>query len=470
MQRLRPATLAAALVFPFVALVGAIQAWAYWPGIMTWDAVRQYDQAANGGFDDWHPPAMGWLWQKLIPIHVGPMPMLVLQLALYWIGFALMVWAAWRRERRGCAVALALCALLPIPLALMGSVLKDCLMLGALLVATAMLALARPGRSHVRWDWVLRVIGILFLIAAATLRFNAFVATVPLMVALLPAGWRDRWWRIGIATIVAAGLSLGAMPVANRLIGAEKSGVELSLVIFDLGGITKHTGIDAFPPIGVANPVAVNRRCYTALKWDSYSFWAANPCPISFEKVEGWFGDNGGNPYLYLLRAIVAHPIAYAHHRLAHFNLNSRFLVRDVIDKVVPNEPAPSPGNFQITQNPALHAIDRVAVLSAETPLGWPIWWMAMAFGCLVLSPMLPTRGLILPVALSALLYGLAYLGVSVAPELRYHNWTMVGTALALVLVVDDLVGGAAVSRRPLLLALAPAAIVTLICIAWRLG
>ena len=464
MQRSRTADILPVLAFPLVGLVGAIQAWAYWPGIMTWDAVRQYGQAVDGDFDDWHPPAMGWLWQKLIPIHAGPMPMLVVQLALYWLGFALLVRAAWRRRRRGCAAALALCALLPIPLALMGSVLKDCLMLAALMVAVAMLALARPGR-----DMALRLIGILVLIAAATLRFNAFFATVPLMVALLPAAWRDRRWRISVAAIIATGLSLAAMPVANRLIGADRSGVELSLVIFDLGGITKHTGIDMFPPIDVAGPVAVNRRCYTALKWDSYSFWAANPCPISFEKVDAWFGDNGGNPYLYLLRAIVAHPIAYAHHRLAHFNLNSRFLVRDVIDKVVPNEPAPTPGNFQITQNPALHAIDRAAVLSARTPLGWPIWWMALAFGCLVLSPTLPTYGLILPVALSTLLYGLAYLVVSVAPELRYHNWTMTGTALAFVLMVDDIAAGAVVRRR-LLLAFAPAVTVTLVCIAWRIA
>jgi hypothetical protein len=464
MQRYRPATRLPALIFPFAALIGLVQAWAYWPGIMTWDAVRQYGQAVDGDFDDWHPPAMGWLWQRLIPIHTGPVTMLVVQLALYWLGFALLTWAAWRRGRRGCAAALALCALLPIPLALMGSVLKDCLMLGALLVAVAMLALARPGR-----DAALRAIGILMLIAAATLRFNAFFATVPLMVALLPAGWRDRWWRLGLATIIATALSLAAMPVANRLIGAEKSGVELSLVIFDLGGITKHSGVDAFPPIAVANPVAVNRRCYTALKWDSYSFWAADPCPISFEKVQAWFDADGGSPYLFLLRAIVAHPIAYAHHRLAHFNLNSRLLVRDVIDKPVPNEPAPEPGNFQITQNPALHAIDRVAVLSAQTPLGWPIWWMAVAFGCLVLSPILPARGIILPIALSALLYGLAYLGVSVAPELRYHNWTMTGTAIALVFVIDGFAAGARASRRHLLLAVAPTLLVTVICVAWRL-
>jgi hypothetical protein len=460
MQRFRPID----LVLPLVALLGAIQAWAYWPGIMTWDAVRQYGEAVDGDFDDWHPPAMGWLWQKLIPIHVGPMPMLVVQLSLYWIGIALLVTAAWRRQRRGCAAALALCGLLPIAIALMGSVLKDCLMLGALLVAIGLLALVRPGR-----DAAWRALGIALCVAAATLRFNAFLATAPLIVALLPEGWRDRPWRFALASLVAMAVSLVAMPIANKAIGAEKSDVELSLVIFDLGGITRHSGIDVFPPIAVADPVAVNRRCYRADKWDSYSFWAARPCPISFEKVDAWFTDNGGSPYLYLLRAIVAHPIAYAHHRLAHFNLNSRFLVRDVIDTPVPSAPAPTPDNFQITPNPALFAINRVATLSARTPLGWPIWWIAMALGCALLCPGLPRRGIILPIALSAFLYGIGYLGVSVASELRYYLWTMMATAVALVLAADDMAGGAVVPRRRLLLAFAPALLVTLVCIVWRM-
>ncbi|MFX6118535.1 hypothetical protein ABTE85_19965, partial [Acinetobacter baumannii] len=44
---------------------------AFSPGIMTWDSIRQYDQALSGKFDDWHPPAMEGLWRVLVPIHQG---------------------------------------------------------------------------------------------------------------------------------------------------------------------------------------------------------------------------------------------------------------------------------------------------------------------------------------------------------------------------------------------------------------
>src|SRR5690349_13690595 len=125
----------AVLIAAAMAMAAAIEAWAYWPGLMTWDSARQYGQAIDGDFDDWHPPTMEWLWRQLLPIHSGPQPMLLLQLLLYWGGFALLAGSALKARRPGLAAALAACAVLPIPFALMGEVLKDCLMAGALLCA-----------------------------------------------------------------------------------------------------------------------------------------------------------------------------------------------------------------------------------------------------------------------------------------------------------------------------------------------
>ncbi|MDQ2879032.1 MAG: hypothetical protein M3R41_08145, partial [Pseudomonadota bacterium] len=132
------AVLALALAAMLAALAWQIAAFA--PGIMTWDAVRQYGEALSGHYDDWHPPAMDWLWRQLTRIATGPGPMFAVQLGLYWAGQAgLMLWA-WRARRPGLGLTFAIAATLPIPIALMGGVLKDCLMAGALLSATALLA------------------------------------------------------------------------------------------------------------------------------------------------------------------------------------------------------------------------------------------------------------------------------------------------------------------------------------------
>jgi len=443
----------------------ACTAIAYWPGLMTWDAARQYGQAISGDFDDWHPPAMEWLWRQLIPIHDGLQPMLILQLALYWGGYALLAGWALREGRRRLAIAIATCGLMPLAMALMGAVLKDCLMAGALLSVAGLLFWSDRGG---RRAWLLRAAGIALLLFAATLRFNAFLAEVPLFVALLPVAWRNGWLRIAVATIVATALLMLALPLSNRALGAKSSGVELSLIIFDLGGITEHSGVNVFPPLGVIDPVAANHACYSPVKWDPYSFWVDPVCPLGFDPMKAAVKTQEIRPYRFWAGAILAHPIAYAEHRLQHFNINTRFLVHDEVERPVQVESAPNDWNYRVTPNPILSAIDWLALASAKTPLGWPIAWIALAFGVLVLSPALPSRRLIVPIALSALLYGLGYGVFSVAAELRYHLWTMIAALIATVLAAGDLYLMPVVPWRKIGSAGAPLLVVLALATAWR--
>jgi hypothetical protein len=464
-RRLSDHWLIAALLIA-LALVCALEASAYWPGQMTWDSIRQYDQALSGDFDDWHPPAMEWLWRRLLPVAQGPAPMLAVQLALYRGGMALwIVWAV-RAGKRRLAMMVALGAMLPVAVVLMATIIKDSLMAGLLVLASGILA-AIPERGR----WWARGPALLLLLAAATLRFNALPACLPLAVALLPRTWRSSRPRFAGSTLLCAILLVAALPLANRAIGAKPSGVGLSLVIFDLGGITYHSGVDTFPPLpGIADPVAVNRHCYSPVKWDPYSWWVDAPCPIGFANVGAAFAARGESPYRHWLGAVLSHPLAYAAHRLAHFNINSRFLVHDWVSRPVQDRIPPNDWGFRLTPGTSLTWFDRAARWSALTPLGWPIWWMALALGALILAPGLPSRRLIVPLGLSGLLYGLGYLPASVAEELRYHLWTMLAALLAALLVADDVMAGTTMRRRRVMLAAAPLVIVTILGTAWRIA
>lgn len=446
----------------------AITMGAFWPGLMTWDAVRQYDQALSGKFDDWHPPAMEWLWRRLIAIHRGPAPMLLVQLALFWGGMALLARWALRQARPWLATGIVGCALMPWPLAVMGMVLKDCLMAGAILLSVGLLAIVgeRPGGHP-----VLRSIAIALLVAASTLRFNAFLATVPLGLVLLPVSWRASRARFAVAAIGTTLLMTTALPVANRLLGAEKSGVELSLVIFDLGGITEHSGVNVFPALEeVPNPVAANHRCYRPDKWDSYSWWVDPICPIEFYGIQDWFAEHHANPALFLARAIAAHPVAYAQHRLTHYNIATRFLASDTVDRPSQRENAPNPWHYRVVANTLLNGLDGLSLALAHTPLEWPCVWIALALGALVVGPSLPSARLVVPLAASSALYGLGYAVVSVASELRYYLWTVVAAAIANIIIIADLRSGVLVQRRRLLIAYAPAVAITLAAIGWRMA
>jgi hypothetical protein len=351
---------------------------------------------------------------------------------------------------------------LPLATALMGEILKDCLMSGALLAACGLLAWCGVTRGW-KGDWPSRLIALALIGLAAGVRFNAFLAGVPLVVALMgPFAWRTPL-RLGAAALVAAAGLMTVMPVANRLIGAERSGVELSLVIFDLGGITKHSHVDAFPPLGVANPVAVSDGCYSPIKWDTYAPWTENVCPIGFDNVRAYFAKAGGSPWIYLARAALAHPVAYIEHRLSHWNINSRLLVRGEIDRAVPEGTVDNDWGFKTVPNPLLKA-------SAKTPLGWPCVWMALAIGLLLASPALPSRGIIVPLALSGLLYGLGYGPLSVSSELRYYLWTYVAVALGAVIASADVIAVRdRFSRRHYALLLGPPLLVASVALLYRL-
>src|SRR5438270_9229171 len=158
---------------------------AYWPGVMIDDTRWQYQQVVDHAFEDWHPPLMAWIWSRLAFIARGPAPMLVLQLLLYWSGIALIAWWAWRRGSARLAVAIAAAGWLPASFALSGTVLKDVLMAGFLLCATGLI-LCRSLVRRTGLHSAMTAVSILAIFAAAALRFNAFFACLPLLLAALP--------------------------------------------------------------------------------------------------------------------------------------------------------------------------------------------------------------------------------------------------------------------------------------------
>ncbi len=364
--------------------------------------------------------------------------MLVLQLGLYWAGIGLFAFWALKRGRPALAVAFACVGWLPAPLALAGTVTKDFLMTGCL-TCSAGLVLWRDVATTRAAKLNLSIGAIFMLTVAAALRLNAILACLPLALAAVPRRFTKTKLRI-IATGLCATFALAMVgPVINALVHAEKTGVELSLIIFDLGGITEHSGISQFPDMQVSNPVAINHRCYDPLQWDSYSSWAKRPCPLGFDRFQSAVEDHDLHPMRMWLRAIVTHPIAYAEHRLTHFNLSTWFLV--------PRGP-------------------KFTAWSQSVPN--PIFWISVGLAALILAFAAGLRSEVLAITASAPLYGLGYLLVGVATGMRYHLWTISGAALGAVLVVGELFF-TAVPPRALRLAAAFIAIPTLIAIISRI-
>jgi hypothetical protein len=75
----------------------------------------------------------------------------------------------------------------------------------------------------------------------------------------------------------------------------------------------------------------------------------------------------------------------------------------------------------------------------ALSPLGWPFAWLVVAGGLVWAGGRSsdPQARLGRALALSALCMSASYGLVSIASDLRYHLWSMVAGALALILLVD---------------------------------
>jgi hypothetical protein len=415
-----------------VAALGLAHWLAFRPGIMVWDSIRQYGQALSGRYDDWHPPAMNWLWHVLLRVEAGPGPMLVVQLVLYWGGTGLLAMAAARRGRWLLAGTVVAIALLPMFVVLEGTVLKDSLMAGCLLSAAGILAW-RPANG-----WARIAVAVL-LVVAATLRFNAVPAIVPLALAAMPERWtatRARLLGAGVAVAIAL---LAVMPLANRLLDAQSSGVEYSLITYDLGGITYYSSDDAFPPMPpVKDARAINTGCYTSISWDRYAWWGDAPCAIGFGTVRAAFAASGKSPALWWLGQVARHPLAYAMHRLGHFNRNIRLWTRDTALPTLSLKSDPNDWNLQVAPNRLSVAIERLATRSEGTILGWPVWWIVLGAGALAFWPGDGRRGVATPLLWSGLLYAASFLPLSVASEVRYHLWTMLALGIGAAHALDE--------------------------------
>ncbi len=410
----------------------------FWPGIMIDDTRWQYQQSVDNSYEDWHPTLMAWIWRRLMFVQPGPAPMFLLQLALYWAGIGLVAYWAYRRGRPRLALALALAGWLPAPFALTGTVSKDCLMAGALGSATGLLLTRDFARTKMACIGSTAGAVVLIMFAAA-LRLNAVVACLPLLLVALPRQLTRTRARLAASAVTAALALVAIGPLINNLVAAEKTDVALSLIIFDLGGITEHSGVSQFPDLKVSDPVAVNHRCYDPVEWDSYSSWAKVPCPLGFEPFEKAKDENDFNPTAIWIRSILTHPLAYAEHRVTHFNLSTDFLVRTGPVFTAWSQSVENPWGYRVRPNRAIAAVTSVADAAARTPLGWPIFWISVALAAFVAASIGRLRAELLGLSASAFLYGFSYLVFGVAVGMRYYFWTISGAALVAVLVISEM-------------------------------
>lgn len=426
--------LAAALGCSFTLLV-------YYPGYMSNDSFVQLRQARSGVLDDSHPPLMAAVWSAVDLIWPGPAGMLALQNLLFWGGLAL-VMVQLPGPRALHAAGTLLIGLYPPLFGLLGTIWKDELMLGALVLAMGIVL-----RTHQRQGGLAGgvLVGVV-LVFATGMRHNAIVAVPPLLFWLLHAYRRLHaqqrvWTGVRIASLALAGSFTIYLVdrAATRLLTDVRSHQWQCVAIYDLVGMSVHTERVLIPPaLGIFNaPLNLERLKMLYTPRTSNPLWEPPydrpqaPPPVA--RIH--------DPQVltalraHWLRMIRTHPGAYWRHRW------------DTFRQLIGAPPAELYGPVhwnRINENDLgivfheswlnTQVMQLLRQLTATTL--YRVWAYLLTLGVFVLlgGCWYVRTGHTLTLALSAsgLLYLLAYLPTTPSASFRYSNWSILTALLVL--------------------------------------
>lgn len=394
-----------------------------WPGELNPDSTGQLRQAIAGEWSDWHPPIMAVIWRWLLHFGSGAAPMLVLQVTLHWLGLGVLALVLLRRGCPRAALLMLAGGLTPMALKYTGVIQKDSVLASFLIGG---FGLACLDNARARAAGVL--VGSLGILARAN---GVFAAPALFFLAL------RRKWALPTTMLYATAFALCLIPVSqwinHGILGAERTGVERSLQLYDLAGIAYYSGDTSVLPVPIPNLA----RCYLPLYWDPL---ASARCGSPFHLLKAGIGKEW-------LSGIAKHPIAYLRHRLAHYNRTIFLLVPPA------QQCADAPEAHDCPQSLWSDAIKKNGLL-------WPAAWLALGTVMLLSGLADIPRAL----CLSALFYGFGYLAVGVATDFRYFYWTQLAIQTALIFHVAT--AGFAQWR----IALGAVLIVWLLGYGWRLA
>ena len=294
-----------------------------YPGIMSWDSKFQYHQAFLNEFNDWFPPIMAWLWRLLLPISYGGSALLIIPLALYWASFGIIAITFNEAERPRFALATIAIGLVPGALLLSSFLYKDVGHAVTLMVAFALTLQART--RHEPLGWARGICIALLLLYATLVRSNGVIAAAPIACYAWFPGIAHTRLRIIWLTAATGGLVVLSVPLShvvnNKLIGATRTDSVLSIVHFDLAGIAHYSGDLSIYP-APRPKLATLERCYDPQLWDALNMRSDCLGELGIHN-----GAKNKKKSIAWLKAIGEHPVAYAIHRIRHFNETMYFIV-----------------------------------------------------------------------------------------------------------------------------------------------
>lgn len=412
----------------------------FFPGGMSWDSMRQLQEARAGVFSDAHPASMAMLWRYLDMLTAGPFGMLLLH-CLWFLGGLTAIFYLTRPGGRWSNIALIVAvALWPPTFFILGIIWKDVAMASAYILSIALFlwhekACGRTPRA------LLLALCLLILCYGVSTRHNAVAAALPLLAyycyRLFPHPRPVRGVCRALALGVVAGvLIFGLVQFASSRAVSNRMNFWQVAAIYDVAGISYQERVNLFPAhLYPEADLQMIDRCYTprsvAILW---RFSEGGIKPLTDDEDLKILRNTWG-------RLIVGHPAAYLAHRWA--------VSRELIGLTMK---APSCAVLQeklISYRLELKCrqskvagtvVDAFFEFSKTSLLYRPFAYIVLSGVLLVVLIWLRVENRALAVAIlcSGLLHMVGLFFVAGAPDFRYSHWMILSTVLALAIVVRD--------------------------------
>lgn len=418
----------------------ALVIYAY-PGLVTQDSFDHLREVRSGIYTDAHPPMLVALWRGVELLVAGQTGLLLVNLTALLAGVYLVT--------RHAKLTVAL-VLFPPVLATMAVIWKDCTMAGFLALGIAGLLAERRAA---------RVAGLAAIFLATAVRYNAFAATLPIVVLLFQwAPDHHRAKRYAIATATWLAITLAAFGANTALTDRPMHYWHSSLALYDIAGTLAYVDeelpdADLVALLG-ATELSSNegihqriRRCYTTHDFyplinDAGTVWTVPvtgttpaPAPRRAAIERAW------------RETVSRYPGAYVKHRLSvmHALLATK--------GIIPSRGFSAPEVRELGLSTRASSVQQVMAkvmraIAKYSPLFIPYIWVAAALAIGVLAIRRRHRLAIALVA-SGLVLESSLVVLAHSVDFRYSHWLVIATLVASVVLVRDRAARSAAAAAP---------------------
>ncbi len=286
------------------------------PGSMTVDSIRQYNQAVTGNYIYHDPPILAFWWRIMMKVYNSASSMLLFHLALLW-GASYNFYQTIKAFDKGYykwSILYVIIPFLPWIFSFSGMIWKDISLAYGCLFAISLLLRSSFVTEKIKLEQILFILLIIFYGTAAKFLGRYILPVIVLWFILIVRKNQSLKKTLLMALVLSSFIFIGQSSLEKFLIKNEPSSMSWQLVkLYDLAGISVDQNQMLFPEY------VINDKNFSAnMVKENYNYIdnVNLSTRLYFTKDQKELDDL----WIYWFHTVLKHPFSYLKHRLSLYN------------------------------------------------------------------------------------------------------------------------------------------------------